>query len=193
MTWIHWAFVSTTRLISSGERLRCRNDRLRKLHFDKRVACTIFVAAVALSLISNFAFGQTTSTNPSAASTIPTISSSSTSPNSPCYSSTNPTSPCYSANGPGNPCYDAANPNKPCSTTTVPYVRTSPSTPATTTPEATVRALTADQAKAQIEAKGYSSVSGLRKDVKGNWHSKAEKDGIPVAVTLDVNGNVTSN
>jgi hypothetical protein len=186
--------LTSANVLKSGWGRTDRKDRLPKLRFDNRAnACAIFAAAAALSLISDCASGQTTSTNPSAASTIPTISSSSTSPNSPCYSSTNPTSPCYSANAPGNPCYDATNPNKPCSTTTVPYARTSPLPLATTTPEATARALTADQAKAQIEAKGYSSVSGLRKDVKGNWHSKAEKDGIPVAVTLDVNGNVTSN
>jgi hypothetical protein len=84
-------------------------------------------------------------------------------------------------------------PNEPCSTTTTPNSRTSPPPPAVTTHQATVHALTADQAKAQIEAKGYSDASELRKDVKGIWHGKAEKDGTPVNVTLDLKGDVTAN
>jgi hypothetical protein len=156
----------------------------------------ILAATIALSLISGYAFGQTTRTKSSAASTSPTIpSSSSTSPNSPC-SPTNPTSPCYSANAPRNPCYNAAAPNEPCSTTTTPNSPTSPAKappPATTTPEATIRAFTKDQAKSQIEAKGYSNVSGLRKDAEGIWRGRAEKDGSPTNVILDVNGNVTAN
>jgi hypothetical protein len=155
----------------------------------------IFAATAALSLISGSAFGQTTRTNPSAASTSPTIpSSSSTSANSPC-SSTNPTSPCYSANAPRNPCYSAAAPNEPCSSTTTPNSRTSPAPtpPPATTLEAAVRAFTKDQAKSQIEAKGYSNVSGLRKDAEGIWRGTAEKDGLSTNVTLDVNGNVTAN
>ena len=57
----------------------------------------------------------------------------------------------------------------------------------------TVRAFTEDQAKSQIEAKGYSSVTGLRRDAKGIWSGKAVKDGIPVNVTLDLSGNVAAN
>ena len=166
-----------------------------KLRFHKRVNMrAVFVATAALSLISDCAFGQTTRMNPSSSSTSPTIpSSSSTSPNSPC-SSTNPTSPCYAAEAPRNPCYNAAAPNEPCSTTTTPNSQTSPApTATTTTPQATVRAFTKDQAEKQIEAKGYSSVSGLQKDAKGIWRGKAEKDGLPVNVTLDVSGDVTAN
>jgi hypothetical protein len=158
---------------------------------DKRVNMRAILAATAvLSLISGYAFGQTTRTNPSASSTSPTISSSSsTSPNSPC-SYANPTSPCYSAKAPRNPCYDAAAPNEPCSAGTAPYSQTSP--PGAKTPQRAVRAFTEDQAKSQIEAKGYSSISGLRKDAEGVWRGKAEKDGLPVNVTLDGNGDVTA-
>jgi hypothetical protein len=56
-----------------------------------------------------------------------------------------------------------------------------------------VRAFAEDQARSQIEAKGFSSISGLRKDAKGIWRGKAEKDGLPVNVTIDVNGHVTAN
>jgi hypothetical protein len=52
--------------------------------------------------------------------------------------------------------------------------------------------LTEDQARAQIETKGYTNVSRLRKDARGVWHGKAEKDGIAQQVTLDVRGNVSS-
>jgi hypothetical protein len=155
---------------------------------------SVLTAAVALCMISGCAFGQTTRTSPSASSTTKSIpSSSSTSPNSPC-SLTNPTSPCYSANAPRNPCFNALAPNEPCSTTTTPNPLTSPapSLPAATAPQATVHALTADQAKSQIEAAGYSRVTGLQKDGKGIWRGKAVKDDSPVNVTLDAAGNVTS-
>jgi hypothetical protein len=165
------------------------------MRFDKRENMrAIFVAIAALSLTDS-AFGQTTPTSPSASSTSSTIpSSSSTSPNSPC-SPTNPNSPCYSAKSPRNPCYSAAAPNEPCPSATTPYSQTPPalSPPAAKTPQATVRAFTEDQAKSQIEAKGYSNVSGLRKDAKGIWRGKAVKDGLPVNLTLDVDGNVTAN
>ena len=169
-----------------------RRDGLR---FDKRVNLRVIFAAAAAFSLTDHAFGQTTRTNPSASSTNPTIpSSSSTSPTSPCYSS-NPTSPCYSAKDPRNPCYSAAAPNEPCSSTTTPDSRTSPapSPPAGTTPQAAVRAITEDQAKSQIEAKGYSGVSGLRKDANGIWRGKAVREGVAVNVTLDVSGNVTAN
>jgi hypothetical protein len=155
----------------------------------------IFMAAAALSLISDCAIGQTTPTNPSASSTSKTIqSSSSTSPNSPC-SPANPTSPCYSVNAPRTHCYSAVAPNEPCSTTTTPDSRTSraPLPTAATTPQAAAHAFTQDQAKSQIEAQGYSGVSGLQKDAKGKWRGKAEKDGSVVNVILDVNGGITAN
>lgn len=152
---------------------------------------------VAVCLISDGAFGQTTRTNPSTSGTTPTVrSSSSTSPNTPCASS-NPTSPCYSAGAPRNPCYSAVAPNEPCSTRTTtaptPELSPKPLPSATTTPRATAHALTRDQAKAQIEAKGYSNVSNLRRDGQGNWHASAEKDGLRVNVTLDRAGNVIIN
>jgi hypothetical protein len=161
---------------------------------NQAIVGMIFMATATLGLTLDCAFGQTTRTNPSAASTTKSIpSSSSTSPNSPC-NPTNPTSPCYSANAPRNPCYSAVAPNEPCSTTATPNSQTStPPTEAATTPFTTERAFTADQAKSKIEAKGYSDLSGLRKDAKGVWRGKATKDGLPVSVTLDAEGKVTAN
>ncbi len=159
----------------------------------------IFMVA-ALSLASGWASAQTTRTSPSASSTYKSIpSSSSTSANSPCNAN-NPTSPCFSANAPRNPCYSAVNPDEPCSTTTAPPSTTAspqalPATPAPASQKnqtLTGSAITVDQAKSQIEAAGYSNVSGLRRDSKGIWEGKAVKDGATVVVTLGANGNVTA-
>lgn len=154
----------------------------------------ICIASAAVCMLPECAFAQTTRTNPAAASTSPTIqSSSSTSPNAPC-TSFNPTSPCYSGRIPRNPCYSAAAPDQPCSTTTTPNPQPSPSPSASKPPSpATGHALTQDQAKVQIEAKGYSNVSGLQKDSGGVWRGKAERDGLVRNVTLDLNGNVAAN
>ena len=154
----------------------------------------IFLVFATFAFFPGFALGQTTRTNPASTSTTRTVpSSSSTSPNAPCYSSTNPTSPCYSSTA--NPCYSAAAPSEPCSPPTKPSSSSaplvSPSIP--TSSQAPARAFTQDQAKSQIEAKGYSSVSGLQKDSKGIWRGNALKDGKPVNVILDLQGSVVVN
>ena len=193
---IHSALASKIWAESSEWHLTRRKDPPSESRFVRRAnTCAIFLIAATLPLMSGYAFGQTTRTNPSSSSTSSTIpSSSSTSPNSPC-SPTNPSSPCYSAKSPRNPCYSAVAPNEPCSSTITPPSQPSaaPEPRGATTTQAAVRAFTEDQAKSQIEAKGYSSVSGLRRDTKGRWSGKAEKDGSLVNVTLDVNGNVTTN
>jgi hypothetical protein len=170
--------------------------RAAEYHFGYRVPDWVTViAAMAPLLISHAAFGQTTRTSPSAASTSQTIPlSSSTTPSSPCYSS-NPTSPCYSTRAPRIRCYSALTPDQPCFTVTTPDSRPSPQpspTPIETRP-ANLRALTEDQARAQIEANGYSKISRLQKDAEGVWHAQAEKDGLLQPVTLDAKGNVTTN
>jgi hypothetical protein len=138
---------------------------------------------------------QTTRTSPSSSSTIKSIpSSSSTSPNSPC-SPSNPTSPCYSANAPRDPCYSAVTPNEPCSTTTAPPSQNSPPARTPAPPKlqlSTGSALTTDQARGQIEAAGYSSVSGLRRDSKGVWRATAVKGGLAADITLDETGKVSA-
>ena len=156
----------------------------------------IVMAAAAAWAASGGALAQTTRTSPSASSTSKSIpSSSSTSPNSPCDPN-NPTSPCYSANAPRNPCYSALTPNEPCSTTTT--TPSSQASPAAPTPapvgsqSAAGGAFTIDQAKSHIEAAGYSSVSGLRRGLKGVWQADAVKDGQAVTVTLDADGKVSA-
>jgi hypothetical protein len=155
----------------------------------------IVAAAAVLSLVSGWAFAQTTRTSPSASSTSKSIpSSSSTSPNSPC-NPTNPTSSCYSPNAPRDPCYSAVAPDEPCSTTTTPPPLTLPTTSKSTSPSPqslTGSAVTTDQATSRIEAAGYSNVSGLRRDSKGIWRGKAVKDGSVVSIRLDGSGNVAA-
>ena len=51
---------------------------------------------------------------------------------------------------------------------------------------------TEGQAKSRIESNGFSNVAELRKDDQGVWRGKATKDGRAVAVSLDFQGNVTS-
>jgi hypothetical protein len=57
-------------------------------------------------------------------------------------------------------------------------------------PIAIVHVFTRDQAKTLIEAKGFSSVSGLRRDVDGVWHGSAEKDGAVRNVNVGQDGDV---
>ena len=59
-------------------------------------------------------------------------------------------------------------------------------------PIAGANSFTEGQAKSRIESNGFSSVSELRKDDQGVWRAKASKDGRNVAVSLDFQGNVTS-
>jgi hypothetical protein len=51
---------------------------------------------------------------------------------------------------------------------------------------------TEGQAKSRIESNGFSNVAELRKDDQGVWRGKATKGGRTVAVSLDFQGNVTS-
>ena len=72
-----------------------------------------------------------------------------------------------------------------------------PSHPSITYPYATIprsgaHIFTADQARSQIEAKGFSDVSGLQKDANGTWQGKATKNGKPVDVTLDFWGDLVA-
>ena len=59
-------------------------------------------------------------------------------------------------------------------------------------PVAGANSFTEGQAKSRIESNGFANVSELRKDDQGVWRGKATKDGRAVAVSLDFQGNVTS-
>jgi hypothetical protein len=60
-------------------------------------------------------------------------------------------------------------------------------------PVAGANSFTESQARSRIEAAGFSGVSGLVKDKDGVWHGKAAKAGTTTTVSLDYQGNVTTN
>jgi hypothetical protein len=65
------------------------------------------------------------------------------------------------------------------------------SNPNTGLPKTSSNATAAEAAaKAQLEAKGYTGVKSLTRDMAGNWAAKAMRDNIEVAVILEPNGNV---
>ena len=159
----------------------------------------ILVAAAVAASIAVPAFAQTQPTRPSAYATAPTLSSAwATAPLSPCYPSFrharfwnsdfvthrrqgyfNPTSPCYSGNF--YPSYSAVMPFE--------FPKGRGLQAATEGAEK----LNEDQAKLRIERKGYSEVAGLQKDSHGIWRGEAiMKDGRPVDVILDLDGNIYS-
>lgn len=73
-------------------------------------------------------------------------------------------------------------------------------TPAVATPDSKnptapvegANSFTETQAKERIEEAGYMDVTGLKKDDKGIWMASAMKDGKPVSVALDYQGNVVA-
>jgi hypothetical protein len=66
----------------------------------------------------------------------------------------------------------------------------SPQANSASVPVKGANSFTEAQAKARIEAKGYAKVAGLHKDQDGVWRASAEKDGKPLSVSLDYQGNV---
>ena len=148
-----------------------------------RKAFEFCVPAVAIAAaISASAFAQTQPTRQSAYATAPTIPSAfATSALNPCYPSRgyfNPASSCYS--GTIYPSYSAV----------APFEFPKPN------PKAKLEgsdSLYQDEAMLRIEAKGYSDISKLEKDNRGIWRGRALlKDGRPVDVTLDLEGNIYS-
>ena len=135
------------------------------------------VVAVS-AFVATPVFAQTQPTRPSALATYPTMRSGwVTAPQSPCRTyGLNPTSPCYS--GTVYPDYSA-----------VPTLEL----PNGNSTRAAPRAADINEAKAQIEAKGYRNVSKLERDRRGIWRGEAAmQDGTPVDVTLDLEGNIYS-
>ena len=51
---------------------------------------------------------------------------------------------------------------------------------------------TEGEAKSRIEARGFANVSQLHKDDNGVWRGRAVKNGKPVEVSLDYQGNVVT-
>ncbi|WP_313077968.1 PepSY domain-containing protein [Agrobacterium pusense] len=84
---------------------------------------------------------------------------------------------------------------------TTPAPATDGKTPAVATPEAKnptapvegANSFTEDQAKTRITEAGYTDITGLKKDDEGVWQAKASKDGKPVRLALDYQGNIVAN
>jgi hypothetical protein len=58
------------------------------------------------------------------------------------------------------------------------------------TPVAGANSFTMSEAKARIEAKGYTHVTRLKKDENGVWRGMATKDGTSGPISVDYQGNV---
>jgi len=69
---------------------------------------------------------------------------------------------------------------------------TMPATKNPTAPVEGANSFTAAQAKERIEQAGYSGVTELKLDDKGVWQASATKDGKPVKVSLDYQGNIVA-
>lgn len=66
--------------------------------------------------------------------------------------------------------------------------------PNSTNPSAPVKGKNSfieSQAKMQIEKKGFTNVTNLKLGDDGVWRASAQRDGVPVSVTVDYQGNVT--
>ena len=57
-------------------------------------------------------------------------------------------------------------------------------------PVAGRNSFTEGEAKSRIEKMGFSNVTDLKKDDNGVWRGRATKDGKPIDVSLDYQGNV---
>lgn len=59
-------------------------------------------------------------------------------------------------------------------------------------PVAGANSFTESQAQSRIAARGYTNVSGLKKDDTGVWRGTAMRNGKSVDVSLDFEGNVVA-
>jgi hypothetical protein len=58
-------------------------------------------------------------------------------------------------------------------------------------PVAGKNSFTMDQAESRLRDHGFAAVKGLAKDDQGVWRGTAMKDGKPVKVSVDYQGNIT--
>jgi hypothetical protein len=79
------------------------------------------------------------------------------------------------------------------SSTTPPAIATNKGESNTTAaPVPGSNSFTESEARNRLEKFGYTNVSDLKKDDKSIWHGKATKDGKSMDVSLDYQGNITS-
>jgi ABC-type nitrate/sulfonate/bicarbonate transport system substrate-binding protein len=81
----------------------------------------------------------------------------------------------------------------PSASTAPPAVATTNTNNTTAAPAPGANSFTMAQAKKRLEDHGYTEVSALAKDSNSIWRGHAMKDGKPVDVSLDYQGNITAN
>lgn len=87
----------------------------------------------------------------------------------------------------------AAQPARPGDGTAPAAVNTAPGPSRTeAAPVAGANSFSEDQARRRIGVAGFADVLDLKKDDKGIWRGTATRDGKPVAVSLDYQGNVVA-
>ncbi|WP_426232074.1 PepSY domain-containing protein [Pararhizobium sp. DWP3-4] len=67
-----------------------------------------------------------------------------------------------------------------------------PSEQNSTAPVEGANSFTEEQAKERIAEAGYADVTDLKLDDKGVWQGKATKDGKPLMVSMDYQGNIVA-
>jgi hypothetical protein len=91
------------------------------------------------------------------------------------------------------PAFAQSSSDAPRATTTPPAVSNpSDANKTTAAPVAGKNSFTQEQAMKRLQDHGYSNVMGLTKDAQSIWHGKANKDGKPVTVAVDYQGNITA-
>ncbi len=126
----------------------------------------ILIGAAGLALSASLAFAQTT--------TAPATSNAGTSMGAP--SGTNPVGAAHDGGKPA-----ASGDTNQAVTTTAANADQ---------PAKGANSFTRRQAAGRIGKKGYTHVTGLKKDTDGVWRGMGTKDGTPVQVWLDYKGNV---
>lgn len=138
----------------------------------------LFGAAAVLA-IALPAFAQTTPPGPPTA-TVPGPIGQTQTGTAPPAPGVVPSAPAATAPG------SVLKPGTPDSTATAPIVpKAVPGAPV-----AGANSFTESQAKARIEANGYTNVTALKKDDQSIWRGTATKGGKQVSVALDYQGNV---
>ena len=128
---------------------------------------TVFIATAASMLIGT-AFAQYTTQSPTAQAPASKQAPADAKSNQPRAANQIPPS----ANDPGNSAVKTTERNT------------------ATAPVAGANSFTEGEAKARIEGRGFANVTELKKDEQGIWRGRAQKEGRPVEVALDFQGNV---
>jgi hypothetical protein len=150
------------------------------------------LAAVALVAASGVALAQGTTT------TTPTTPGTTAAPSSTTVPGTSPVTPPMASSMAPPAAPGSQTPGATMNTTTATTARNPSAVQTTNTAHRTAAApvpgrnsFTMRQAAGRIAKAGYTKVTGLKKDNQGIWRGQADKDGNPVSVSLDYQGNVT--